>query len=1034
MTTTHHVQSRRTVRQSLLGLGAAIALAALVVGVPLALSVIAPIGLPQSWPGWSELGHLVMRPDDGRLALAVIRLIAWGAWAAFTWAVALEAAAAARNTTARRVRLLGGLQRLAATLVGAVLLGLVGPSLTTSASAATGVAAVQVEPSATVPMANPDLRSAGPRQRQAENLRVGLRQAHSDDPVVVVKDGDSLWFIAERHLGDGARYPEIVALNLGRAQPDGRALTDAHWIEPGWQLVLPADAVDVPPVGAVPEAVPAAGETTVVVEPGDSLWEIAEEHLGDGDRYPEIVELNEGVTQADGDALTEPSLIRPGWVLALPGEPYGAGASTATEPDAGAREPDALTIEPDAGPGGADRGGGEPGVATPEPDDAAATRDAAAQESASPASKSDADGASANAAPRVVPPGRGSPFMPDAASATPHAQPRPTHDSAPVESASESAPAGQVPLGLYVGLTALAAAGVVGELARRRRLQHRVRRTGERITRPVPGSPAAAAERELHAAPTPLSLRQLRTVFDHLAAACFTSGRDLPRIGAVEVAPDRVALHLVVDDPAAVEPFSSSSSPRIWSAATATLAALGPIDTAGAPEPYPALVSLGHTDRSTILVNLEAAGALRVVGDPEGAAAVVRAIVAELATSELTGRIGLTASDEFEGLARTCNPVRLQANDGAPERQLAADLDSTTQVLASYGIEDTLQARSDHEAPDTWRPVVYIHDDPPVCSPWRGPVVITTATEGDGWRLSVGSGRGRLDPLGLELTPSRLTAEGLERITELLAAASPPASEHPAAIPAPADAEASAALAALAAPPGPPAPRDRAESPALRMNVLGPLRFENVPDGGSVSGLQAELLVYLTLNRDCTGREIDDALWPGKRTDGEPRWGLAYRARRIVGKSNLPATRRGEELRLAEGVTCDWDDFKRLANSGLAAGREGVPDLKSALALVRGRPLAGVPSSAFGWADPVVDEMISAIVDVAHALSRELIEGGDARGALSAATTGLAVDACSERLRDDAVAAAMAQGDINEARRIQERYDALLEELDDEFV
>ncbi|OIQ85843.1 hypothetical protein GALL_323180 [mine drainage metagenome] len=78
--------------------------------------------------------------------------------------------------------------------------------------------------------------------------------------------------------------------------------------------------------------------------------------------------------------------------------------------------------------------------------------------------------------------------------------------------------------------------------------------------------------------------------------------------------------------------------------------------------------------------------------------------------------------------------------------------------------------------------------------------------------------------------------------------------------------------------------------------------------------------------------------------------------------------------------------------------------------------------------------MISTIVDIAHTLSRILSEVGDHRGALSAATVGLSVDACSTHLRDDAVDAALAYGDAAEAGHIRERYDALASELDDELV
>jgi DNA-binding SARP family transcriptional activator len=53
----------------------------------------------------------------------------------------------------------------------------------------------------------------------------------------------------------------------------------------------------------------------------DSLWRIADRTLGDGNRWPEIYALNHGRPQADGRTLTHPDLIRPGWVLRLPGSP-----------------------------------------------------------------------------------------------------------------------------------------------------------------------------------------------------------------------------------------------------------------------------------------------------------------------------------------------------------------------------------------------------------------------------------------------------------------------------------------------------------------------------------------------------------------------------------------------------------------------------------------------------------------------------------------------------------------------------------------
>jgi two-component SAPR family response regulator/LysM repeat protein len=59
-------------------------------------------------------------------------------------------------------------------------------------------------------------------------------------------------------------------------------------------------------------------QKTYRVQPGDSLWRIAERELGSGFQWREIYRLNEGRRYADGRSLTNPHLIYPGWVLELP--------------------------------------------------------------------------------------------------------------------------------------------------------------------------------------------------------------------------------------------------------------------------------------------------------------------------------------------------------------------------------------------------------------------------------------------------------------------------------------------------------------------------------------------------------------------------------------------------------------------------------------------------------------------------------------------------------------------------------------------
>jgi len=58
-------------------------------------------------------------------------------------------------------------------------------------------------------------------------------------------------------------------------------------------------------------------ESVHTVKPGESLYSIAKEDLGDGNEWPQLYKLNEGVVQADGDKLTNPDLIRPDWTIRI---------------------------------------------------------------------------------------------------------------------------------------------------------------------------------------------------------------------------------------------------------------------------------------------------------------------------------------------------------------------------------------------------------------------------------------------------------------------------------------------------------------------------------------------------------------------------------------------------------------------------------------------------------------------------------------------------------------------------------------------
>ncbi|MFC8943506.1 LysM peptidoglycan-binding domain-containing protein, partial [Streptomyces griseoincarnatus] len=220
------------------GLGAALLLVALVVGIPIGLWI---LGGPV-WTGPVSLNRVISTlssPDvTGSVLLGLVKAVGWIAWLTFAIAVVIEVVAALRGRRSPHVRGLGAQQRAAAVLVGAVITMLVAAPAATPAMAApspveagqTGtVAAAAVLPGASV--------VAG-----APTEKVG-RHAQADEApsaTYTVQPGDSLWRIAERTLGDGARFKQIADHNAGVPQADGGALDAGNWIEPGWVLRLPA--------------------------------------------------------------------------------------------------------------------------------------------------------------------------------------------------------------------------------------------------------------------------------------------------------------------------------------------------------------------------------------------------------------------------------------------------------------------------------------------------------------------------------------------------------------------------------------------------------------------------------------------------------------------------------------------------------------------------------------------------------------------------------------------------------------------------
>ncbi len=336
-----------------------VALVLLVVGVPTLLTRLGaalPIDVGALAPGaW-------LRADDGRALLLLLLIAAWASWAVMVASVVLEVLAVVRRVPAPALPGLALPQRWAASLVAAVLLAITSSAGVGAPAVATGVAgqvpALRTAVTATVaasgfvnpggarPAAQSGALAAQDHFEEAEPAAQPTRTP-KPSPVVTTARHDTLWLLAEQHLGSGERFVEIVALNRGVPQPDGRSLGDDGRVYPGWTLTLPADAkADAP-----------RPDRHRVVR-GDTLWQIAEDELGDPTRYEQIVALNDGDLQPDGLALADPDLILPGWVLELPDDGRSvddAGQESAATVESGADQGPDGTDQPDHSDASADQ-------------------------------------------------------------------------------------------------------------------------------------------------------------------------------------------------------------------------------------------------------------------------------------------------------------------------------------------------------------------------------------------------------------------------------------------------------------------------------------------------------------------------------------------------------------------------------------------------------------------------------------------------------------------------------------------------------
>lgn len=780
---------------------------------------------------------------------------------------------------------------------------------------------------------------------------------------------------------------------------------------------------------------------SVTVNEGDSLWGIAESSLGDGDRYPELYEASKDIVQADGQTISNPDIIHPGWTINVPTmTQMPTPAPTVPAP---VQEPAASAPAPEVAPGAAASGEVEAPAATPAQDQNQAAATSAEQPAAESSESAPAGSTDAN----------------DSAA-----------DEEPIADMFEVRTVG--------GIGGLLAASILSVLGIRRFQQRRRRKVGERISMPSPE--ITSTELELRAVENPKGVDDIDKALRYLAAWARENDERLPKLFALRLSPTNVELYL--DEPAELPaPFTMTVPDKTaWVVDPDEIPAFDPRPTA----PYPGLVTLGQdASDGHILVDVEQIGSLNISGpNKEITEGALTALAVELACSQWADDLQVTVVGFAPELADAFKTGRVQHLDDvrALMSSLRGRARAYSRTFKDLGVEDIAHARLVADT-DTWTPEIVLLNELPdeeTCKelaaliervPRVGIAAITNGQLSGDWALRIEKDfSATLSPAGIPIQAQVIMGKNYDQIVQTLAVAEEAAvaaktavADAPETVSAPTtpiepeaspdeepapiresvevgpESEGQHETPAQLADEEPPAAPETQESEAPAhevitatelpaadhpmIRVLGSVRVEGAKGieprtakASYVAGCTA-IATYLVLHPGATREELHHAIWPNERHDDEKnakkRNQYYSRTRRWLGSDEegdayLPVVS-GDGHVLLDHVTSDWHLWKALVGDDYRT--TSTADLAAAMGLVNGQPFTAAPAKWFSFSDLDKENMLGEIVDVAHELTERALLAGDVAMARNASMKACIVDPASEipvrdRLRTEAMA------------------------------
>ena len=334
------------------------------------------------------------------------------------------------------------------------------------------------------------------------------------------------------------------------------------------------------------------------VKPADTLTDIAQEQLGDADRYMEIYDASTGITQPGGAQLSDPDVIDVGWTLNIPiakAEPTGHQDLQLPREDESERPA--------------------------EPQDE--------QQPVDPPAQNEPPAIPESEAPEVEQPQAEEPAAPAAA------------DVEPVDEADDSILDAPWILAGLTGGGVLLSGALFMAVQTRRRAQFRNRRPGRAIAAPAPELAPVEMTMTATGAAAAATVEFTHEALRRLADTVGTSGGTMPPLAAVELGPGKLTLHLSAPAPLP-GPWIGSPDQTHWHVSSdVDVEDLGP-DTGYVEAPYPLLVTIGTSDTGeTWLLNCEELSTLTISGDPTYGRDFARHLAAQLAVNPWSRQVQL---------------------------------------------------------------------------------------------------------------------------------------------------------------------------------------------------------------------------------------------------------------------------------------------------------------------------------------------------------------------------------------------------------